>query len=92
MSFFKKLFGGGEGGKEETQTAVVYEGFSITPKPMKEGDQYRVAGRITKVIGGEEKEHMLIRADVYPSKDTAVEATVMKAKRVIDEQGETIFG
>ena len=58
---------------------------------MKDGSQFRLAGTIAKEIDGVEKSHLLIRADTYPSKESAEEATVAKARRVIDEQGDMIF-
>jgi RNA polymerase primary sigma factor len=42
-------------------------------------------------IDGAVKTHHLIRADVFPSADAAAEATIAKAKRIIDEQGEGLF-
>lgn len=93
MSLFSKLFGGGggDGAASEVQ-AIEHEGFAIYPEPVKESNGYRIAARIEKEIGGELKSHMLIRADTLDSLDGATEATVNKAKQVINEQGERIFG
>ena len=100
MSFFKKLFGikssgtsgaweepGSGGGAEE-----MHEGFTIAAAPQKEGGQYRLAGTISKEIGGEVKSHQLIRADLFTSQDEAVQFTIRKAKQVIKEQGDRMFG
>jgi hypothetical protein len=95
MSLFKKLFGSGTGNTPAESKPVAeatHEGFHIVAAPMPEGDQYRLAGTIEKEIGGEVKTHRLIRADMFPSADVAAEATIRKAKRVIDEQGEHLFG
>ena len=47
---------------------------------------------ITREIDGEIKSHRFIRADRFPSLDDATETTIRKAKQVIDEQGDRIFG
>ena len=91
MSFFKKLFGGG-GVKTAKAEPVEHNGYLIVAAPMNEGGQFRVCGKITKDIDGEQKEHTLIRADTLPSLEAATEMTVRKAKQVIDEQGDRIFG
>jgi len=90
MSFFKRLFGGGGEARAAAQ-AVEYETFSIRPEPVKEPGGYRIAARIEKEIGGETKTHQMIRADTYQSADAALEATIFKAKQLIDQQGEAIF-
>ncbi|MEM6616713.1 MAG: HlyU family transcriptional regulator [Pseudomonadota bacterium] len=92
MSFLKKLFGGGGdsgGGKPAAETT--YEGFAITAIPQSDSGQFRLSGTITKEVNGEMKEHRLIRADLFPSADECAEATIRKAKQVIDEQGEKLF-
>lgn len=94
MSFWKKLFGGGPaaGGEEPAGEPVEHNGFTIRATPFTEGGQYQTCGVITKEIGGEVKEHRFIRADRFASKDDAVEVTLRKARQIIDEQGERIFG
>jgi len=93
MSFLKKLFGGGDSAASPSKSAasVDYNGYKITPAPVKDNGQFRLAGTITKEINGVEKSHMLIRADTFPSKEAAEEATLRKARYVIDEQGDGIF-
>ena len=85
MPLFSKLFGGGASKDAEPET---YEGFRITAAPEKEAGGYRLAARIEK----DGKTHRLIRADVFSSEDEARAASVTKAKQVIDEQGEGLFG
>ena len=93
MSFLKKLFGGGGSAVSPSKSAasVDYNGYKITPAPVKDSGQFRLAGTIAKNIDGIEKSHMLIRADTFPSKEAAEEATLRKARYVIDEQGDGIF-
>ncbi len=89
MSIFSKLFGGGK--KSEPQ-AVSYKGFDIFPDLIAEGGKYRLSARIEKIIEGDRKTHAMIRADVFESRDQAESRSIAKAKQVIDEQGECVFG
>ncbi|MFK7903094.1 MAG: HlyU family transcriptional regulator [Nitratireductor sp.] len=92
MSFLKKLFGGGS--KEAAKAAATseYKDYSIALTPIKEGSQYRICGVITKQVGETLKEHKLIRADTVGSVEEANEITLRKAKQMIDEQGDRLFG
>jgi hypothetical protein len=93
MSFFKKLFAGGTPAPAKAaQQEQHYKGFTIRPTPFQEGGQYQTCGIIAKEIDGVVKEHKLIRADRFPSLDDATETTIRKARQMIDEQGERIFG
>ena len=85
MSLLSKLFGGA-GGKDSAEP-IDYNGFAITAEPISEGGQHRIAARIAK--GGQE--HHLIRADMFSDAQSAAEASIAKAKQMIDEQGERIF-
>ena len=85
MALFSKLFGGTK--TAPAPAAEDYKGFAITPIPEKDSNGWRIAARIEK----DGQLHHLIRADVLNAKDAAIEASVMKAKQVIDEQGEKIF-
>lgn len=93
MSFWKRLFGGG-GAAEEGPAGepVEHNGFTIRATPFSEGGQYQTCGVISKEIAGEMKEHRFIRADRFASKDDAVEVTLRKARQIIDEQGDRLFG
>ena len=86
MSIFSKLFGGGSTAPKPAQTEE-HNGFIITPNPVKESQGYRIAAKLEK----EGKVHGMIRADSYSSDDTARDASVSKAKQVIDQLGERIF-
>jgi hypothetical protein len=94
MSFWKKLFGGGDGAEAARPAAdpVEHKGYTITPTPFQEAGQYQTCGVITREIDGEVKSHRFIRADRFQSMDEAVETTIRKARQVIDEQGDRIFG
>jgi hypothetical protein len=51
-----------------------------------------MCGVIEKEIGGEMKSHRFIRADRFAGKDDAVEMTFLKARQIIDQNGERLFG
>lgn len=91
MSILSRLFGGG--GKRETPEPATeaYQGFRIIPAPQEADGGYRIGARIEKEIGGEVKVHHLMRADVLRDRDAAEQASIRKAKQVIDEQGDALF-
>jgi hypothetical protein len=91
MSLFSKLFGGGGSSSTPEPEAIDYNGYAVTPSPIREGNRYRVSARIEKEIGGETKTHTLIRADTIDDLETAVEASLGKAKMLIDQQGDRLF-
>lgn len=91
MSLLSKLFGGGS--KEPPKPAVIeYNGFRIYPEPLSGDGGFRLAARIEFGEGESLKTHNLIRADVIRDRDTASEAAVAKAKQMIDQMGERLFG
>ncbi|ETX27372.1 HlyU family transcriptional regulator [Roseivivax isoporae] len=95
MSLFGRLFGKGGGASHAAATEaepVDHKGYAIHPDPMPEGSRWRIAARIERVVDGEAKVHRLIRADTLDDRDQAVEASVRKARQMIDEQGDGIFG
>lgn len=88
MGWLSKIFGAGaEGSAPEIFEPEEYKGFSITPAPQDDSGQYRVAG----VIRLGEQEHKFVRSDVLPSAEACASFTLLKAKKLIDEQGERIF-
>ena len=89
MSLLKKLFGGSSAPKEPQ--AELYEGFRIRPEPIQDSGGFRIAARIEKDVNGELKTHHLIRADVLHTAEQAAEASVLKAKALIDQMGERLF-
>ncbi|MEM7489589.1 MAG: HlyU family transcriptional regulator [Pseudomonadota bacterium] len=85
--FLSRLFGGG-GSAPKPAASVSYEGFDITPQPIQAGSEWRIAARIEK----DGKVHEMIRADTLRDRDACAEAALAKAKQVIDQQGDRIFG
>ncbi|MHC5307816.1 HlyU family transcriptional regulator [Bartonella sp. LJL80] len=95
MSFLKKLFG--KNGSDTTENAKIpgakieYQGFVIEATPYKSEGQLQSCGMITKDISGEIKEHRFVRADRFSQMEDAVRMIHIKARQIIDEQGENIF-
>ncbi|WP_323770419.1 HlyU family transcriptional regulator [Antarctobacter sp.] len=93
MSLLKRLFGGGGADKAPAASAATidYEGFRITPQPSQEGGQYRIGALIEGEVNGETKSHHLIRADVIRDAHEAADASIRKAKQMIDQMGARLF-
>lgn len=87
MSLLSKLFGGGGRAAPEPE-ATTYEGFTIIPNPVREGSRFRIGALIEK----DGQSHQLIRADMLETLEEANDASVRKAKQMIDEQGTRLFG
>lgn len=88
MSILSRLFGGGSAPEPDPE---VHKAFRIYPEPKPEGGGFRIAGRIEREIGGEVKVHRFLRADLIQSRDEADRLSILKAKQIIDEQGERLF-
>ena len=94
MSFWKSLFGGAKSATDAPAgpgRSDEHEGYRIEAAPFRDGDQYIVAGTISKVIDGERREHKFVRADRCPGIDDAAEMTVRKAKQIIEQSGDRMF-
>lgn len=88
MSFLKKLLGGSVAAVEP----IPHDGFLIFPEPMKDAGGFRLAARIEKTVGEDTKVHQLIRADTFSSQEEAAEAATNKARLLIDQMGDALFG
>ena len=86
MAWLSKLFGGSDA--SPSVPPETYKDFAITPQPQKDASGWRIAALIEK----DGQTHHLIRADVLNDQEAAITASVNKAKQVIDEQGERLFG
>lgn len=94
MSFLKKLFGGGssgEGGPAKPKRQIEYNGFTIAATPYKEGGQWQTCGMVSRVVGGEAKEHRFIRADRFSDEDAAADHAIIKGQQIVDQLGERVF-
>ena len=86
MAWLGKLFGGGGSSAPEAET-IEYEGFKITPNPANAGGKWRIGARIEKA----DKTHEMVRADTLDSFEAAADASVFKAKQMIDQMGDRLF-
>ena len=88
-----RLFGSAGGGSGQTPEAdpVEHQGYTIRPAPFPAEGQYQVAGTIEKHVDGDLKSHSFIRADRMASQEEAITFSVVKAKQLIDQQGERMF-
>ena len=83
---------GAAGPEAAAATAEVeYKGYLIRPTPYKNNGQYQTSGTIRKETPEGVKEHKFIRADTYASVDDANAFAIMKAKQLIDQQGDRMF-
>jgi hypothetical protein len=89
----RNLFGAGSPGesRQETGTTVDYKGYTIRPASRREGSQWLTVGVISKAFADDVKEHHFIRADTYGTKQDADACSIIKAKQIIDEQGDKLF-
>ena len=86
------LFGGGRGGAEAAAPEPVeYKGYRIKPEPFSAEGQFQTAGVIEKDFDEGAREHRFIRAEKHASRDEAIAFSVVKAKQIIDEQGDHLF-
>ncbi|TDK36835.1 transcriptional activator HlyU [Rhizobium deserti] len=96
-SFLSNLFSKFSGGtKTESAPAPdrepqIYGDCRIFAAPMRESNQFRLAGRIEKDVNGEILTRTFVRADMFSTMDDAVEYTVRKAQQIIDQNGPSLF-
>ncbi len=89
-ALWSRLVGGGVGAADEE--TIEYNGYRIRPAPYRRMGQYQTCGVIEKEAAGEIKEHRFIRAEMHPTREAAIAFSIAKAKQLIDEQGDRLFG
>lgn len=77
---------GGTAGKPE-----IYRDLVIEAEPISEGGQWRLAGRIRETGVDNPRSYQFIRADVFASRDDAIEYAIRKGRQIVDEQGKSVF-
>ena len=87
--FFEKLFAGTP--KTVECESFEYKGYTVTPTPEPGQGDFYTAGTISKVVDDEERTVKFIRADRHASAEQAEQHIQVKAKQIIDEQGDAIF-
>lgn len=89
---FARLTGSGGPAREEPAAeGIPYKDYVIRPAPFADGGQYQTAGIIEKEIDGIRREQRFVRAEKHLGKTDAADFAVMKAKQIIDEQGDRLF-
>ncbi len=88
-ALFNRLFG--DAAVPDTEGAE-YNGYRIRPAPYRRQGQYQTCGIIEKEVAGVLKEHRFIRAEMHPTREAAISFSIAKARQIIDEQGERLFG
>jgi hypothetical protein len=94
MSFLKKLFGGGKTQEADASSgpSESYGGFTIVATPYQNNGRWQLCGIISREKDGVAQEHRFVRADNFGSRAEAEEMTLFKARQIIDQMGENIFG
>ncbi|MCW8906373.1 MAG: HlyU family transcriptional regulator [Sedimenticola sp.] len=88
-SLFRSLFSGRRSEEEAASLpAEHYKGFEISADPMPDGGQFRVRGWIRR----DGQSHRFIRADLLPTRELCALEVQRKARILIDQQGEELFG
>lgn len=93
MSLLSRLFGSkgsGDGGAQAAPSEE-HDGYRITPEPIPDGGKWRIGARIEREVDGAARSHTMIRADTLDSYEAAVEASLAKARMLVDQQGDRIF-
>ncbi len=86
-----RLAGGQGAGEGPAEPPTEYKGYRIRPAPYRTNGLYQTAGIIEKDAPDGVKQHRFVRADTHPSRDDAVAFVILKAKQIIDLQGDRIF-
>ncbi|MFQ5994085.1 MAG: HlyU family transcriptional regulator [Acidiferrobacterales bacterium] len=93
LKFLRKLaFGKGHGDAAANQEPVLYNGYTIVPTPQEGQAGWTTEGIISKEIDGVRKSQRFIRADTSSVREQAVSYSILKAQKIIDEQGDALFG
>lgn len=70
---------------------VEYNGYHIVAAPRQDKGVWYVAGSISPAAADDGRTHHFIRADNTPDRGQCVELTVIKARQIIDLEGERMF-
>lgn len=93
LSRIAGLLGGGAKAPQVQSKEHVREigGFRVVATPMREGAQFRLAGRIEKDADGQTLVREFVRADLFSSEDDTVDVTFRKAEQIITQSGKSLF-
>jgi hypothetical protein len=94
LSSILSIFTGGSSSESAAKPMAepqTYKDCVIHAEPIREGSQFRLAGRIEREVEGRLLQRKFIRADVFSSLDDALSGTFRKAQQIIDQNGPALF-
>ena len=93
FSRLSSLFGGSSApaAKPPAEHSREISGLRVIAAPLREGAQFRIAGRIEKEDNGTVLVREFIRADLFSTEEDAVDVTFRKAEQIITQSGRTLF-
>lgn len=93
FSRLSSLFGGSAkpAAPQPKEHAREISGFRVVATPLREGAQFRLAGRIEKDEDGAVLVREFIRADLFSTEEDAVDVTFRKAEQIISQSGRALF-
>jgi hypothetical protein len=68
-----------------------YRGFELLARPVREHGQWRLAGTVRRGNGDAAADYDFVRADTMADHDECVRMCLVKARQLVDEQGERLF-
>ena len=88
FDFLKKHFSGraDNGASDSRKDAVEHEGFTIVPTPRQGENGWTTEGLIEREVDGEVESRHFIRAETHMDRDQAISHTILKGRRIIDEE------
>ena len=91
FDWLKKMLSADGDSEPQAADPVDYEGYSIIATPRKVSGGWSTEGIIRRQLEDGARETSFIRADTCMSRDDAVQMSISKARKIIDEQGERMF-
>lgn len=92
LRFLRRRGGGDEpGGPGEIAGRETYEGLEVLARPIREGDQWRLAGTVRRPGDETGPSHDFVRADTMADRDECVRMSLLKGRQLIDERGERLL-
>lgn len=75
----------------EVAARETYQGLELLACPVREGGAWRVAGTVRRPGDEDGPRHDFVRADTMADRDEATRMALLKARQLVDEQGEGLL-
>lgn len=75
----------------EVAEREIYQGLELLARPVREGGAWRVAGTIRRAGDDDGPRYDFVRADTMADRDEAAQMSLLKARQLVDEQGEGLL-